>query len=87
MRPSTGVAFLCTPTDVHVCTDASDTAARANFGSGFGTFGLEKLANLMSGGEPPRIGAQRADQVSEKGALELELRVRCRQSLDGGSLG
>jgi len=50
-RPSTGVAFLCTPTDIHVCTDASDTAARANYGSGFGSFGLEKLANTLSGGK------------------------------------
>lgn len=50
-RPSTGVAFLCTPTDIHVCTDASDAAARANYGSGFGSLGLEKLANLLSGGK------------------------------------
>jgi len=50
-RPSTGVAFLCTPTDIHVCTDASDTAARANYGSGFGSLGLEKLANVLSGGK------------------------------------
>ena len=35
-RPSTGVAFLCTPTDIHVCTEASDRAARDNYGSGFG---------------------------------------------------
>ncbi|KAL1507615.1 hypothetical protein AB1Y20_007234 [Prymnesium parvum] len=50
-RPSTGVAFLCTPTDIHVCTDASDQAARANYGSGFGSFGLEKLAHFLSGGK------------------------------------
>ena len=50
-RPSTGVAFLCTPTDIHVCTDASDAAARANYGSGLGSLGLEKLANLLSGGK------------------------------------
>jgi len=50
-RPSTGVAFLCTPTDIHVCTDASDAAARANYGSGFGSLGLEKLAHLLSGGK------------------------------------
>jgi len=50
-RPSTGVAFLCTPTDIHTCTDASDQGARANYGSGFGSLGLEKLANLLSGGK------------------------------------
>jgi len=50
-RPSTGVAFLCTPTDIHVCTDASDAAARANYGAGFGSLGLEKLAHLLSGGK------------------------------------
>ena len=50
-RPSTAVAFLCTPTDIHVCTSASDSAARANYGSGFGSLGLEKLANVLSGGK------------------------------------
>jgi len=50
-RPSTGVAFLCTPTDIHVCTEASDRAARDNYGSGFGSLGLEKLANLLSNGK------------------------------------
>lgn len=50
-RPSTGVAFLCTPTDIHVRTDASDSASRANYGLGLGSFGLEKLANLLSGGK------------------------------------
>jgi len=50
-RPSTGVAFLCTPTDIHVCTDASDAAARANYGSGLGSLGLEKLMNVLSGGK------------------------------------
>lgn len=50
-RPSTGVAFLCTPTDIHVRSDASDAAARKNFGMGMGSFGLEKLANILSGGK------------------------------------
>ena len=50
-RPSTGVAFLCTPTDIHVCTDASDAAARANYGSGFGSLGIEKILHLISGGK------------------------------------
>jgi len=50
-RPSTGVAFLCTPTDIHVRTEESDAAARANYGMGFGSFGLEKLANALSMGK------------------------------------
>jgi len=50
-RPTTGVAFLCTPTDIHVCSNESDTAARTNYGSGFGSLGLERLANLISGGK------------------------------------
>ena len=50
-RPSTGVAFLCTPTDIHVRTDASDAAARKNYGLGLGSLGFEKLANLLSGGK------------------------------------
>ena len=49
-RPSTGVAFLCTPTDIHVRTDASDAAARANYGLGLGSAGLELLAHALSGG-------------------------------------
>ena len=51
VRPSTGVAFLCTPTDIHVRTEESDAAARANYGMGFGSLGLEKLANILSGGK------------------------------------
>ncbi|KAL3904538.1 MAG: hypothetical protein SGPRY_011250, partial [Prymnesium sp.] len=47
-RPSTSVAFLCTPTDVHVRSDASDTAARHNYGSGRG---FEMLLNLLSRGK------------------------------------
>lgn len=50
-RPSTSVAFLCTPTDVHVRSDASDTAARRNYGSGYGCLGFEMLANLLSRGK------------------------------------
>ena len=44
------MAFLCTPTDIHVRTDASDAAARSNYGSGLGSLGLELLAHALSGG-------------------------------------
>lgn len=50
-RPSTGVAFLCTPTDIHPCTDDAQKAARANYGMGFGSLGIEKFLNLISGGK------------------------------------
>ena len=50
-RPSTGVAFLCTPTDIHPRTDASDQAARKNYGHGLGSLGLEKLINALTGGK------------------------------------
>lgn len=50
-RSSTTVAFLCTPTDIHVCTDGANAAARANYGKGLGSLGLEKLFNILSGGK------------------------------------
>jgi hypothetical protein len=50
-RKSTTVAFLCTPTDIHVCTDEANAAARANYGSGLGSLGLELLANVGSMGK------------------------------------
>jgi hypothetical protein len=50
-RKSTAVAFLCTPTDIHVCTDQAHEAALQNYGAGLGTAGLEMLANLLSGGK------------------------------------
>jgi len=59
-RPATGVAFLCTPTDIHVCTDASDRAARDNYGSGFGSLGLEKLANALLSQDEARKDARTA---------------------------
>jgi len=49
-RPSTAVAFLCTPTDIHVRSNESDAAARKGYGAGLGSLGLEKLLNLLSGG-------------------------------------
>jgi len=49
-RSSTAVAFLCTPTDIHVCTDAAHQAAQGAYGMGFGSLGLEKLVNVLTGG-------------------------------------
>eukprot|EP00303_Exanthemachrysis_gayraliae_P003631 CAMPEP_0206016888 /NCGR_PEP_ID=MMETSP1464-20131121/23809_1 /ASSEMBLY_ACC=CAM_ASM_001124 /TAXON_ID=119497 /ORGANISM="Exanthemachrysis gayraliae, Strain RCC1523" /LENGTH=787 /DNA_ID=CAMNT_0053390719 /DNA_START=11 /DNA_END=2374 /DNA_ORIENTATION=+ len=50
-RPSTAVAFLCTPTDIHVCTDAANAAARKAYGAGLGSLGMEMLFHLLSGGK------------------------------------
>lgn len=46
-RPSTAVAFLCTPTDIHVITEEAHNAAKTNYASGFG---LEKCINILSRG-------------------------------------
>jgi len=70
-RPSTAVAFLCTPTDIHVCSDAADAAARSNYGSGFGSLGLEKLANLLSGGKFLQPNFSRP--VDAKGGKKIKL--------------
>ena len=50
-RPSTAVAFLCTPTDLHVVPPAAAMAAKTAYGAGLGSFGLEMLVNLLSGGK------------------------------------
>jgi len=49
-RPSTALAFLCTPTDVHVATREAVEASRTALGAGLGSFGLEAAARLLSGG-------------------------------------
>jgi hypothetical protein len=50
-RPSTAVAFLCTPTDIHVIPEVASIAATAAYGQGFGSYGLEKLTNLLTLGK------------------------------------
>ena len=50
-RKSTALAFLCTPTDAHVMTPAAHAAAKSAYGSGLNSLGLEKLANVLSGGK------------------------------------
>lgn len=49
-RPSTALAFLCTPTDVHVATREAMEASRAALGAGLGSLGLELAARALSGG-------------------------------------
>ena len=50
-RPSTAIAFLCTPTDVHVATPEVVAASRAALGAGLGSLGLELAARALSGGQ------------------------------------
>lgn len=49
-RPKTSIAFLCTPTDIHVTTDAAYSAATANYGFHAGRI-LEGLVQLLSMGK------------------------------------
>jgi hypothetical protein len=50
-RPkNTAVAFLCTPTDAHIMAPEAHAASKAALGAGLGPLGLEKAANLLSGG-------------------------------------
>lgn len=51
VRPSTMLAFLCTPTDIHVVPKEAADAAKKSYGSGLGSFGCEKLINLMTLGK------------------------------------
>ena len=46
--PPTTAAAAATET---ATKSKADAAARANYGSGFGSLGLEKVANLLSGGK------------------------------------
>lgn len=49
-RPSTAVAFLCTPTDIHVIPEDAHKAAVKHCRSGYAHPGLEKLMNVLSRG-------------------------------------
>jgi hypothetical protein len=49
-RPKTSIAFLCTPTDIHVTTDAAHAAATANYGFHPGRL-LEGLVQVLSMGK------------------------------------
>lgn len=50
-RKSAAVAFLCTPTDIHVCLKEAHDAAERNYGAGLGSCGLEMAARALSGGK------------------------------------
>lgn len=49
-RPGTGIAFLCTPTDIHVVPEAAHKAAKKNYGFHPGK-GIEMLVQTLSMGK------------------------------------
>jgi hypothetical protein len=51
VRPDTAVAFLCTPTDYHVVTEASHLAAKTNFGWNHAGKLFEVVVNLLTMGK------------------------------------
>lgn len=51
VRPSTAVAFLCTPTDIHTVSQEAYEGAKKAYGAGLGSLGLEKLINLLTMGK------------------------------------
>eukprot|EP00286_Rhodomonas_abbreviata_P024635 CAMPEP_0181296710 /NCGR_PEP_ID=MMETSP1101-20121128/4849_1 /TAXON_ID=46948 /ORGANISM="Rhodomonas abbreviata, Strain Caron Lab Isolate" /LENGTH=560 /DNA_ID=CAMNT_0023401593 /DNA_START=18 /DNA_END=1700 /DNA_ORIENTATION=- len=55
-RPNTAIAFLCTPTDIHVIPDAAHQAAKSNYGFHLGK-PVEILINLLSMGKMLRKNA------------------------------
>lgn len=70
-RPSTAVAFLCTPTDIHVIPEEAHEAAVKNYGSGLGSCGLEKLMNILSGGSC--LATNVVDPVTTKDGKKIHL--------------
>jgi hypothetical protein len=69
-RPGTSVAFLCTPTDIHVINDASHAAATANFAWHPGRL-LEGLIHALSLGKLLQKNALKPVPTSDGGSLKL----------------
>lgn len=66
-RKDVGVAFLCTPTDIHCVPAAATAAARANYGLHPGKL-LESMINLLSLGKMLRKNALPPVQPSDGSA-------------------
>lgn len=64
-RPSAALAFLCTPTDFHVVPEEAHIAAKTSYGSGLGSFGLEKLINIATRGKKLVKNALKPEKNSE----------------------
>jgi hypothetical protein len=69
-RKGTSVAFLCTPTDIHVINDASHAAATANYGFHPGRL-LEGLIHVLSFGKLLQKNALRPVPTADGGSLKL----------------
>lgn len=69
-RKNTSVAFLCTPTDIHVINDASHAAATANYGFHPGRL-LEGLINVLSMGKFLQKNALKPVPTADGNSLKL----------------
>lgn len=69
-RPGTGIAFLCTPTDIHVVPEAARKAAEANYGMHPGRL-LEALVQVMSFGTLLKKNALKPLKTSLGGTLSV----------------
>jgi hypothetical protein len=69
-RPNTSIAFLCTPTDIHVTTDAAHAAATANYGFHPGRL-LEGLVQVLSMGKLLKKNALKPIPTDDGSALKF----------------
>jgi hypothetical protein len=69
-RPNTSVAFLCTPTDLHVITEEAYKASLANYGFHPGKL-LETFINLLSLGKFLRKNALPPAKTQDGGSLKI----------------
>lgn len=69
-RAGTSVAFLCTPTDIHVINDASHAAALQNYGMHPGRL-LEALIHALSFGKFLQKNALKPVPTSDGGSLKI----------------
>jgi hypothetical protein len=80
-RPSTAVAFMCSPYDVHVVPAAAAAAAKKAYGFGLTHFGLDLIFRFISLGRyasrnvfAPATFAP-AEKEKEKGAVDAEVHL------------
>lgn len=69
-RPNTAVAFLCTPTDIHLIPEEAHAAAVRNFGYHPGRL-LEAFINLISFGKYLQKNALKPIKTSDGGSLKV----------------
>lgn len=69
-RKNTSVAFLCTPTDIHIINDASHAAAVENYGMHRGRL-LEGLIQVFSFGKFLKKNALKPVKTSDGGSLKI----------------